>query len=317
MKISIEAKIGIIGIVTLAVLIWGINYLKGRNILASSINIEAYLDDAQGLENSTPVLMNGIKIGYVRSITLRTEKDPPIKCELAIHKSYPIGSGSMAVIHSADLLGTKAIRIESAKGAGVMTSGDTIRMISEPDMLTSLQSQLSPIMDRVGSLAVSMDSLASSLEATVGSDNIRLTLENLRGISASLDQALQSGGSLDQSFSNIAAFTETLSEQEEELSRMTQHFSSFSEQLDNARIDQLSENLIVATDQFKLILAQISSGEGTAGRLIYSDSLYRNLEILVTDLDLLIRDLNENPQDYVHFSLFGKSQKEKQREQEE
>jgi len=317
MKISIEAKIGIIGIATLAVLIWGINYLKGRNILTSSVSVEAYMDDAQGLESSTPVVMNGIKIGYVRSVTLRTDEDPPIRCELAIEKAYPIGSGSVAVIHSSDIIGTKAIRIEKSPGDGVLKSGDTIRIISEPDMLTSLQSQLTPIMEQVGSLAVSMDSLASALEATVGSEDIRLTLENLRRISSSLDLALRAGGSLDQSFSNIASFTESLTEQEEELSRMTEHFSSFSEQLDNARIDQLSENLIEATDQFKQLLEQINQGEGSAGKLIYSDSLYGKLEILVTDLDLLIRDLNENPQDYVHFSLFGKSKKEKPGNQEE
>ena len=37
MKFSSEAKVGLIGIVTLAVLIWGINYLKGRNILNSTL----------------------------------------------------------------------------------------------------------------------------------------------------------------------------------------------------------------------------------------------------------------------------------------
>ncbi len=311
MKISIEAKIGIIGIVTLLVLIWGINYLKGRNILTSSVHLKGYLEDAQGLENSTPVLMNGMKIGYIRSIMLRTEEDPPIRCELSIQKAYPIRSGSIAVIHSADLLGTKAIRIESGNSLRFMKSGDTIQMIAEPDMLTSMREQLSPILERVGSLAESMDTLASTLEATVGSESIRLTLENLRNISESLNQALRPGGALDQSFTNLAAFSETLNDQEEELSRMTAHFSSFSEQLDNARIDQLSGNLIEVTEQFKLMLGQINSGEGSAGKLLYSDSLYSNLEVLVADLDLLIRDLNENPQEYVHFSLFGKSQKEK------
>jgi phospholipid/cholesterol/gamma-HCH transport system substrate-binding protein len=53
----------------------------------------------------------------------------------------------------------------------------------------------------------------------------------------------------------------------------------------------------------------VNSGQGTAGKLIYSDSLYYYLENLVSDLDSLIVDLNENPQDYVRFSLFGKSQK--------
>ncbi len=65
MKLSIEAKVGFIGIATLVVLIWGINYLKGRNILSSTYTLHAFYEDSGGLESSAPVLMNGVKIGYV------------------------------------------------------------------------------------------------------------------------------------------------------------------------------------------------------------------------------------------------------------
>jgi phospholipid/cholesterol/gamma-HCH transport system substrate-binding protein len=298
MKISTEAKIGLIGLGTLAVLIWGINYLKGRNILASSYVLEAYMDNASGLESSTPVLLNGVKIGYVREIILRVDEEPPIRVELAVEKAYPVRSGSKAVIHSADLLGTKAIRIEPGQGNGFLRTGDIINMGTEPDMLSGLQDQLTPIMQQIGSLAVSMDTLAGKLEGIADSEEIRATLKHLRSVSASVDGALQSGGALDESFSNLASFSEMLTEQEEELSAISLHFKSFSESLD-----------ISVTEQFDTLLTRINSGEGTAGRLIYTDSLHQELQTLVTDLDLLIKDLNENPQDYVHFSLFGKSQK--------
>ena len=310
MKISTEAKIGLIGLATLAILIWGINYLKGRNILASSYILEAYMDNASGLESSTPVLLNGVKIGYVREIILRIDEEPPIRVELAVEKAYPVRSGSKAVIHSADLLGTKAIRIEPGQGNGFLSTGDIINMGTEPDMLSGLRDQLTPIMQQIGSLAVSMDSLAGKLEGFADSEEIRATLKHLRSVSASVDGALQPGGALDKSFSNLASFSEMLTEQEEELSAISLHFKSFSESLDNAHIDRLSENLISVTEQFDALLTHINRGEGTAGRLIYTDSLHQELQTLVTDLDLLIKDLNENPQDYVHFSLFGKSQKQ-------
>jgi phospholipid/cholesterol/gamma-HCH transport system substrate-binding protein len=312
MKFTIEAKIGLIGIATLAVLIWGINYLKGRNILASNYTLQAYLQDAEGLENSTPILMHGIKVGYVREITFRPEVQPPILCELTVEKAFPVRYGSTAFIYSADILGTKAIRIELSQGTRFLETGDTLRIISEPNMLSSLQEQISPVMEKVGSLAVSMDTLATKLEAVVDSENIRVTIENLRNIATSLDHTLQPGGSLDQTFTNLASFSDMLSEQKEELDAMTSHFSSFSESLDNLQVEQLSENLVSVTEQFDQLLKQINSGEGSAGKLIYADSLYQNLDLLIADLDLLIRDLNENPQDYVHFSLFGKSQKEKE-----
>jgi phospholipid/cholesterol/gamma-HCH transport system substrate-binding protein len=309
MKFSTEAKIGLIGLATLVVLIWGINYLKGRNILTSSYTLEAFLDHASGLGDSTPVLLNGVKIGYVRRVTLRMDEEPPIRIELTIEKAYPVRTGAMAVIHSSDLLGTKAIRIDSGSGSGFLQSGDTIAIGTEPDMLTSLQDQLTPIMGQVGSLAVSMDSLAKRLDELVDSEEIRATLQNLRSVSASVDRNLRSGGSLDQSFNNLASFSKMLTEREEDLANISLHLKSFSESLENAHIEQLSENMVSVTHQFDALLTQINSGEGSAGRLIYTDSLHMELQRLITDLDFLIRDLNENPQDYVHFSLFGKSQK--------
>ncbi len=77
MKISSEAKVGIIGIVTLVVLIWGINYLKGRNMLSSNYELHAFYENSLGLESSSPVLMNGFKIGYIEEIKLEPEASPP------------------------------------------------------------------------------------------------------------------------------------------------------------------------------------------------------------------------------------------------
>ena len=90
MKLSSEAKIGVIGIVTIVVLIWGINYLKGRNILSSSYALHAFLDDAGGLESSASVLMNGVKIGFVKELILRPGDPNPISIILNIEKEFPL-----------------------------------------------------------------------------------------------------------------------------------------------------------------------------------------------------------------------------------
>ena len=84
MKISSEAKVGLIGIATLVLLIWGINYLKGRNILNSTYTLHAFYEDSGGLENSSPILMQGIKIGYIDDIELQQGQELPV--HVIIHK---------------------------------------------------------------------------------------------------------------------------------------------------------------------------------------------------------------------------------------
>ena len=315
MKLSNEAKVGIIGIVTIILLIWGINYLKGKNILSSTYPLNAFYMDSGGLEASSPVLLNGVKIGYIEKITLYHEEKVPVRLVLNIERVFPIPKGSRAVQVTTDLLGTKAIRIELQTTGdplaipGYYKENDTILTAIEPDMISSLQEQIMPVVNRIGDLAVSMDHLVQQIDTLLVSDATADMLQHLSEVSESIASTLEPGGSLNQSMSNLESFSSMLKAQENNVASLTGHLNSISQSLDSAGLDKLSLELISVTEQLNQLLLQINSGEGTAGKLIYSDSLYTNLEILVTDLDTLINDLNENPGDYVHISLFGKSKK--------
>ena len=67
-------------------------------------------------------------------------------------------------------------------------------------------------------------------------------------------------------------------------------------------------NLIDRADRSLSSLEEITSrlqrGEGTAGKLLSDKELYDKLNRMVDDLDLLVRDIKENPKRYLKFSLF-------------
>lgn len=52
------------------------------------------------------------------------------------------------------------------------------------------------------------------------------------------------------------------------------------------------------------VAARLQRGEGTAGKLLSDRELYDKLNLMVDDLDLLVKDIRENPKRYVKFSLF-------------
>jgi len=310
MKISIEAKIGIIGLVSIAVLIWGINYLKGRNILRSTYLLHALYQDAGGLESSAPVMMRGMKIGYVDQIIYLPDKDPPILVNLSIEKEYDVPSGSLAELISADLLGTRAIRINRGTGSGTLDHHDTIPSKIVPDMLANLQKSILPVMERVSSLAYTIDSLALSARLLMESGPVKESLENIAGLTASLKASLEEGGSLGEALDNVRSFTAMLEEQQEEFATVIRHLDTLGSQLADAEINRVAQSMEHSLDELAILLEQVNSGEGSAGRLLYSESLYNSLDSLARDLGRFIRDLRENPEDYVHFSLFGRSGKE-------
>jgi len=306
MKISSEAKVGIIGIVTLLVLIWGINYLKGRNILTNTYTLHAFYEDSGGLESSAPILMNGVKIGYIDAIELQAEERPSIHVVLHIEKQYPVRKGSMAVLFSADLLGSRAIRLAASGQEGLLEHHDTIPSLVEKDMFASLSARVMPMMEQIGGLAESLDSVAAKLTNLLDSDAPAATMQHLSEISASLSLTLKPGGSLYESFQNLESFSSMMEAKEGTIASLTEHLNSISRTIDSAGIDRIAEELHAASGAMANLLNQINSGNGSVGKLIYSDTLLINLQNLVSNLDSLVIDLNENPQDYVHFSLFGK-----------
>jgi len=311
MKISIEAKVGAIGILTILVLIWGINYLKGRNILNQSLTLYAFCQETGGLESSAPVTLNGVKIGYVDKISLAGDRTQGVQLILRIEKAYPLNRGSVAELYSADLLGTKAIRIVSKPSGETLNDRDTIPLLVVPDLFSSLQASIFPVLDQLGTLSGSLDTLVRDMDSLVVSGALGQTLENLAGVSGSLKSSLEPGGPLYGSFRNLDSLTGMLNDQRNEMASLISHLNAVSMQLDNAGLDQLAINLRETSDQLNKLLTQVNSGKGTAGLLLRSDSLYLNLVGLTTDLDLLVRDLKEHPEDYVHFSLFGRSDKKK------
>jgi phospholipid/cholesterol/gamma-HCH transport system substrate-binding protein len=311
MKISNEAKVGLIGIVTLAVLIWGINYLKGRNILSNSYSLVTFFEEASGLETSAPVLLKGYKIGYVDKITLLTKEKDAIRVLLNIEKAYPIPRRSTGELFSADLLGTKAIRILPGTGGELIKDNDTIISVFVPNMISGIQDQVQPVINQVLSLTVTLDTLAQRLDAFLISENSEKTLDHLASISADLKETLSEGGALNQSFENLESFSGMLNEQKEDVASLVGHLNSISASLDSANLGQVAEGLDALAYQFEILLNQVNSEEGTVGKLLYSERLYENLDLLVTDLDSLIVDLRLNPQDYVNISVFGGSKKEK------
>jgi phospholipid/cholesterol/gamma-HCH transport system substrate-binding protein len=309
MKISTELKVSLIAIATILVLIWGINYLKGRNLLGNHYSLVTFYSETAGLENSAPVLMKGVKIGYVDRVILRTGEEPAIKVILNIDKSYEIPKGSSATLFSADLIGNKAIRIDPGESAGWLQDHDTLSPAVDEGFLEEVQQKLYPILEKAGSLAESLESLSLRLDTLITDPSLDQVLSGLAGITSELEQAMGPGGSLDRSFGNLASFTGMLSDQEEEMKSLIGNLNAVSASLDSAGLDKLATELKGTSEQIRVLVRQINSGEGTAGKFFYSDSLYENLNGLINDLDLLVRDLNENPGDYVRFSVFGKSEK--------
>lgn len=66
----------------------------------------------------------------------------------------------------------------------------------------------------------------------------------------------------------------------------------------------LLERADTSVKAFEDVAIRINSGEGTAGKLVNDQALYDKMNKIIDDMNLLVKDLKENPKRYLKFSVF-------------
>jgi len=309
MKIQKETKIGIAVVITLAFFIWGFSFLKGKNLLSSNYHYYAIYEHIDGLSEANPVHLSGYKVGVVESIKFHEENRSKIVVRFSVSKNVKIPKNSTAVIYPETLIAGKAIKLLFTDKKDIYESEDTIPGVLEKNIMTSITEELLPVKNKIENLVVSMDSVLAIFDNT-RRNNLKKSLDNIHHISDDLESLVDSEKvRLKNILSNVESISGNLKNNNEQITTILENFSNISDSLSQANIKSTLLNANQTLAEFSEISAKINQGEGTIGMLINNDSLYVNLNNLATDLDSLVIDLNENPNRYVHFSLFGKKNK--------
>ena len=112
LKISREIKVGLVFVVAISVMIWGLMYLKGLEIFKSKRIFYAQYDYVNGLVAANPVSIKGMKVGQVKTLYFSKKDRGKIVVEFIVENDYPIPKNSLAKIVSTGLIGSKEIEIE-------------------------------------------------------------------------------------------------------------------------------------------------------------------------------------------------------------
>ena len=309
MKITSEVKIGIIITVAIAVTIWGLNFLKGRNILRADNTYYAIFDDIGGLEKNSKIFINGYQVGQVGNIFFNEHGNRELTVQLEIEKAHDLPMDSEAILFNSDLMGTKAIKIKLSGSDMRYEPGDTIRSSIQYGISDRLEQQLLPIKDKAESLIVTLDSLISSLNFvfdTETSEKLQASIDNLASSTYGIRYMLSEQGKLNSMIDHMEAITLNLKNHNEELALAMSNIESITDSLARSELKSTLSNANKTLAETHRILEKINTGEGTLGMLVNNDSLYRNLTSLSGEIDLLLKDLQEHPKKYINVSVFGK-----------
>lgn len=305
MKIPKEAKIGLIITLVLVVFIWGLNFLKGRNLFTTSHQYYAIFNAIGGLEKSAKVGANGYTLGIVSDITFFPGNFNKILVEISVDRQFKLPKNTVIEVYSADFMGSKAINLVLGNSSEFAKDHDTLASKFEGDLNTLVTKKLMPIKDKAENMIVSIDSVMTIIRTTFNPETKRNVQ---RSIAAMDDLILSQKAKIALILDHLEAISNNLASSNKSVTNIVNNMSSVSDSLAKADLKKVIDQTNFALTQSNDILLKINKGKGTIGKLVNNDSLYVVLEKTVKDLDSLISDLNNNPKRYVHFSVFGKKE---------
>ena len=303
-KLSYEAKIGITVLLTIIVFIWLFNFLKGKNLFSSTSHYYAVYDKVGGLAESSPVEVNGYKVGVVQSVRFLDPESGRLLVTLTVDKGFKLPRNTIAEITSASLIAGMKIQFVYGEGPGTYSNGDTIPGRLAVSLIARVENELIPVTDKVTELIAVIDSVISSINEVMDpkfAADLRSGVSSLSTTAKSIEEA-----ELKSTLQNINTFTQMLAENSDKLTSAFSSLETIADTLAAADIYSSVYNLKVSLEKAGVLMENLNGGQGTAGKLMTNDTLYQNLSNSLENLNLLLIDLKANPKRYVNFSVFGK-----------
>ena len=317
-----EIKVGLFFLVVVAMVIGGIQFLKGRGILHIDQEFVVYYDNVRGLAPSDDVVVNGLVVGKISTLELEEhDGETKVKVTFTLDNSIEMTDGSQAKLVGPDFLGETHIDLMLKQGNAALPSGSTIEALYDVtifDELSTVSQDIDPILQHADSLLVNVNKLfASTITASDVTLNALVTdIDRLVNTYDTLGQQTNrmlegKGDQIGEVLMNLNSITLNLKSQTEVLSGILENVDTLTTSLARVDFENTVNRLDDALISVHTLIDTIQYGEGSLHKLISEDTLHQELLSAVQSLDALLLDLKENPSRYVSFSLIERKDRRK------
>ena len=296
------------------------------------VEIQAVFDDVKGLREGSPVWFSGVEIGSVSSIKFTSHQKILASMSIDSDVLKYLKRDSRATILTLGLLGDKYVEISAgSKNEDALRLGDTMDGTSQieiQDIVETSQKSIARLSDFINMLEeilVEVNKGGGTVSKLIKDpslyDNLKETTEELSKLAGSIERGEGSIGRLlkdeelyddiSSSVKDVKVFAESLRNSDGTLNKIISD-------------PFIYERFLKASESLDLFAHRLESSKGTINRLIEDESLYENvneiserLNVLLGDddlsgdlkttlmeLNLLIKDIRDNPGKYFKFSIF-------------
>lgn len=307
MKLTKEIKVGLLTVVALAILFVGFKFMKGIDFFDPTHTYFVIYENVDGLKDSNPVLVNGYQVGRVNKIRLLQDGGKTrMLVSLEVDEDLQLYEGSEAMLVDENIMGGKAIILNVKQNGAPLKEEGSLVATYDKTITEIIKEKADPIVANIDTTLTKVNNILNDLSGSGGKVDGALgdfqstatelkymVVENRRDINAITDNLRQLSVALNDPNRGVAPF----------MFKMNQ----LADSLNDLELKRTVANANLAVQNLQAITQNLQNGEGSLGKLLYSDSLYSNLNNSSESLNKLLQDVQQNPSRYVdlRFSLFN------------
>ncbi len=296
--------IGLSVLLAIAVVIVGINYLKGVNVFKATNYYYASYTNVAGLEPNASVKINGFKVGLVREIEYEYANPGHIRVELSLDKELRLKKGTKAVLVT-DMLGTSGIQLVMGQDAADLEVGSQLIAQQSAGLMDNVSNDLLPgitaMIPKIDSLLTALTEVAANPAIGTSLDHLNATLVNIESASRQLNGLM---GSMPGIVKDAGTTMTNVRSMSANLNTISGDLTSVSASLKNMPLDATMQNVLEASKSLNEVLANLNNPNSSLGLLMNDRQLYTNLSNASASLDSLLIDVRMNPKRYISLKLF-------------
>jgi phospholipid/cholesterol/gamma-HCH transport system substrate-binding protein len=311
MRISKEVKVGLFMVVSLMLLYFGFNFLKGIDFFSSTNRYYAVYTNVDKLMPSNQVFINGYAVGRVSKIQFQQSRNR-VLVEMEIDSEIILGDSTVAILNG-DILGTKYIQLNVGSIANPIQPKDTLRSLVAKGIADFLAENAAPVADNLEGTLRKLNTILDNLSTNTA--KLDVIFDEFQKTPRLLNKTLSNTNSkVDALADHIATVTVNVNGVLTELKPTLTNLKTFSDSLKSLEIQSTLNKARDALSKLDVAVSKFDRRDNTLGKLMNEDSLYVNLNKMILDLDVLARHLNENPNHF--FAPLGKKREKIERDLE-
>ena len=290
---SKNVRIGVTFLISLGMIYFGLNFLKGVNIFKKQNNYISVFDNVNNLNISSPILVNGYQIGLINSISMMQNDSMNLAVEIRLDKGFRVKKGSKLEF-STDFLGSSSVSLlVNPYSTEYLSPGDTIagtRAVGLMDGVAKVIPKTDSIMARIDSVSIALQNIATDPSWLSAIESLSKTMKQLEASSNSLTKVM---ANLEDDMPTIG----------NNFADITTNFKKVSKDLAQIDVNSTFNTLDSTMVNLKHLSESLTSKDNSLGKLTNDTQLHDSLTSTINSANLLLEDIRKNPEKYLSVRL--------------